>query len=130
MLITVLKQVIDHRTATHLKREEYKCRQNNTILDIESMINIVSLYEVAHDLIPKASIKLQFNVNTMSLIQPIHANKSELEILREKVEALTVKSLVPKRPRIETPMDTRPPSSQSPMRRGIKRPQGDGNGRP
>jgi len=129
MLITVLKQVIDHRTATHLKREEYKCRQNNTILDIESMINIVSLYEVAHDLIPKSAIKLQFNVNTMSLIQPIHVNKSEIEVLKEKVEALTVKSLVPKRPRIDTPMDTRPPPL-NPTRRGLKRSQSEGSNRP
>jgi len=130
MLITVLKQVIDNRTLKHLKREEYKCRQNNTILDIESMINIVSLYEVAHDLIPKSALRLQFNVNTMSLIQPVNVNKSEIDILREQVEALAAKSLVPKRPRLDNPMERRLNSAASTPNRGIKRSQSEGNGRP
>lgn len=88
MLITVLKQVIDNQTYKHLRRQEYKCRQNNTIMDIETMINIVSLYEVAHNLIPNTPLKLQFNVNTLSLIEPVRVNKSELEILRKKLKLL------------------------------------------
>lgn len=64
----VLKQVINNCTSKHLKREEYICRQFNTILDIESLINVVSLYEVAHDLIPNTTLKHHEHFHWMLLL--------------------------------------------------------------
>ena len=69
MLLALIKQVIDKETFRHLYAEELKCAQAGTQLDIPAIITIISLHEQTHDLVPKRELRLQYNINSMQVIE-------------------------------------------------------------
>jgi len=106
ILIGIMRQLIEKKTANHLKAKEVESLYaGGAYLNIESAINIVSLYETTHDCIPKAPIRLTYNIYTMSLCEqpepPRIEEVNEIQLLREEVQMLKLHSLEPKRPRLE-----------------------------
>jgi hypothetical protein len=104
LLSQIIKQVIDKRTFRHLRSEELKCAQIGTSLTIEAMTNIIEFFETSEDLIPKAEIKLTYNVNTMRLIDQPNLHQTEIDELKSHISDIqaSIKSMTPaKRPRVE-----------------------------
>ena len=100
----IVNQVIDPKTARHLRMKDTECLHSGTQLSIESMIQIVSLYEDSHDLLPATDVPLKYNVNTMQMIPGADSAESDLSTIKGQMEALTheiktLKALTTKRPR-------------------------------
>ena len=68
MLLALIKQVIERDTFRHLYAKELECAQIGTQLDILAVVNIIALHEQTHDLIPKREMRLQYNINSMQVI--------------------------------------------------------------
>ncbi len=72
------------------------------------MIQVISLYESTHDLLPNEDIKMRYNVNTMHPIDIPDKQKSDIDELKETISTLThdvksLTSLTTKRPRLDDP---------------------------
>ena len=78
MLLALIKQVIDRDTFKHLYAKELECAQIGTQLELLAIVNIIALYEQTHDLIPKREMKLQYNINSMQVIN--HKNDDDKPI--------------------------------------------------
>jgi hypothetical protein len=68
------------------------------------MTNIIEFFETSEDLIPKAEIKLTYNVNTMRLIDQPNLHQTEIDELKSHISDIqaSIKSMTPaKRPRVE-----------------------------
>ena len=105
LLSQMIKQVIDRNTFVHLRAEELRCAQAGTTLSIEAITNIIDHYETSHDLIPKAEIRMQYDVHSMRLTNQPDVHKSELDILRDELMTLKTSILAPKRRRLNDPAE-------------------------
>jgi len=68
MTVAIIKQVIMKETSQHLYAKELECAHVGLRLDINAIVNIIAVHESTHKLIPKHDIRLQYNVNTMQVI--------------------------------------------------------------
>ena len=122
LLKQMITQVIDRQTFTHLRAEELRCAQNGTTLSIDAITNIVDQYETSHDLIPKAEIRMQYDVHTMRLANQPDVNKSELDFLKDELLALKTSILAPKRRRFNDSVDkTNNKEGQRPVAKAKRR---------
>ena len=131
LLSSIIKQVIHEKTAMHLRMKENECAQQGTQLTLDAMINIISLYETSHRLIPNFDKKLTYNVNTLQLIKHKDQTQVTVEDLKSQIANLNygIKSLTAKKPRTEgTPGSMDRPKAVArrrlegrPENRGIKR---------
>ena len=109
LLKSMLNQMLDKKTLRHLQMKEKECVQQGTQLSIESMIQIISLYESTHDLLPYDDIKMRYNVNTMYPLDAPDKNKTEMDDLKDTITSLkhdvkSLTSLTAKRPRPNDPL--------------------------
>jgi len=119
LMLSLIKQVVMMKTFKHLHSKEYESVQSGIQLEMKDILNIVSLYELTHELIPKQEIKIQYNISSLQLknqpdtdhyslgINSMVTRKPRLDKLRKTNSSLHFK---PKHNPIQTSVST-PPSS-------------------
>jgi len=94
MVLSLIKQVIAKPTVFHLKAKEAECALAGTQLDMSAIVNIIALHEQTHNLVPKIEMKLQYNINSMQIINHENTHDRELEDLKrelQEIKTLTLK---------------------------------------
>lgn len=110
LVVNIIKQVIDKKTFRHLRSKELECAQTGTELSISAITDIISLYEVSHELTPPQDIPIKFNVNTMQLTDQPDVAQTQFQEIQNNIQELTaqVKALQPKRQKTDSSIFTRP----------------------
>jgi len=110
LIMNMIKQLLSTDTLQHLHSKEVAMLRSGKKLSLEAFIDIISLYELAHNTMPKQDIPLKFNVNSMTLIeQPVEKQADPTE----KAQSVEVNAVVRRNNRSKAPKDSRSKPQQS-----------------
>ena len=129
MLLALVKQVIERDTFKHLYAKELECIQAGTQLDIPAIITIVALYEQTHDTIPKREMKLQYNINSMQIINHEQSGTKPVKSLTmaEKPKRSSMKTRSMSKDLISTPKSQNISRGRSADRQTYSKPKTNDN---
>jgi len=88
LLLSLLKQMIDKKTFKHLHAKELEAAHIGQQIKMSEIIDIVALHEHTEESVPEHETRLNYNINTLQLTNHPDKQRSDIEELKLRVNAL------------------------------------------